>query len=578
MDDRLRKPFIFIVYDKSELALAASLQELFEAWGCDTFQCGQSRRKHKDFRDDLRENLFESDLVVLLLSREFCWSQYCQAETGSAMVLDKPVIPIIVSPATEQEIESGEVAPVFAKYQCLFTADPDFVTKLESSLRDSLRERKTRLTHLRTRIQSLERSELHQPRFDHDEKDMDRRKAVESAVKHICEKYALYQPKKAISSVWPRLADEDCKESIVGNIRKSLEDRASATVLVFVGVSLKYSLKLIRIALAKSEIPSADKASTPKTLRITLVHMDSASYILHALGDGTDITSIRDSFDDFKWRKIYAEWQELCAERLIKLEEPILHRIDYIPPRVGLLIDDKFLYAGRCSIRPIGDWDVPMSDVHGHGPPGADYDPKFNLDVGENEYHFYQRDSKTRNNDPTWRAMREFKGFVVAYRQSKFNAGITPIWESDEWYAQLHRYISARKQSDEITFVSATSQRFGKLIKKALDVGAKVNIYLHDPDPSRKSVSAYTNWLRNGVGDKVARATILGYEHSPTFRAVIVGDVAIGLQPYTFADGEPGVAEKTGKLKLCFIISRGFNRFAELRDNVLESLTEPRVC
>ena len=29
MDDRLRKPFIFIVYDKSELALAASLQELY---------------------------------------------------------------------------------------------------------------------------------------------------------------------------------------------------------------------------------------------------------------------------------------------------------------------------------------------------------------------------------------------------------------------------------------------------------------------------------------------------------------------------------------------------------------------
>jgi TIR domain len=573
MHDKPRRPFIFIVYHDSEVDLADSLTALFEGWGYDASYI-RHERDVADYRSELRERIFKCDLVVLLLSREFRWSSHCQAEVGSAMILEKPFVPIVVSPATLKEVE--EIAPALAGSQYEFTNDPNLVTRLEEILRAKLVHRNERLTKLLSRLHALEGGELQSPRTVYDPEEVYRRRKVEDGIRNIEEKYRLFQPKKAISSAWPSLADRDCWESIVGNIRKSLEDRSNDTVLVVVGVSLKYSLNLIATALEKAGRLTAEEAGTSKKLRITLVHMDSESHILHAMGDARDISSIRDNFDDINWPKIHDTWKSLSALLSIELEEPIRHRIDYIPPRVGILIDDKFLYAGSCSFRLIGDFDVPMRDVHTNATLRAGNIPIFNLDVGENEYRFYKRSQGPRKNNPdaSHRAMREFKGSVVAYRQAKFNVGVIPLWESDEWIKQIRMYISACKQSDEIIFVSATPQRFEPLIRNALGVGAKVKIYLHDADPGLKAVSDYTNWLQNSVGDKIARATILGYEHSPTFRAVIVGDVAIGLQPYTSAGGKLGGPEITRKLPLCFIINSRFSRFAELKRSVLESLEE----
>jgi hypothetical protein len=333
---------------------------------------------------------------------------------------------------------------------------------------------------------------------------------------------------------------------------------------------LKYSLNLIATALEGTRRPTADEKSTSKKLRITVVHMDSESYILHAMADVTDIKSIGDNFDDINWPKIYDTWKELCALVSIDLEDPIRHRIDYIPPRVGLLIDDEYLYAGRCSMRLIGDFDVPIRDVHSNAPPRAGSIPRFNLDVGENEYQFYKREKTTKKTDRTFRAMRGFKGSVVAYRQREFNAGIRPIWKPDVWMAQLKLYIEARNKGDEITFVSATSMKFEPLVRAALEVEAKVKIYLHDAKPGSKVIPDLR--VRLGLGKADTRVTIHGYKHPPTFRAVIVAEVAIGLQPYISADTRAVGSDMTKKLPLCFIITRNFSQFQGLRDIMLKSL------
>jgi hypothetical protein len=104
VDKPLRKPFIFIVYQDFEHKLAANLQRLFETWGYEAFQCRQGDRDGEAYRRELRENIRKSDLVLFLLSREFRWSSYCQAEAGTAMALEKPYIPIIIFPATPEEV------------------------------------------------------------------------------------------------------------------------------------------------------------------------------------------------------------------------------------------------------------------------------------------------------------------------------------------------------------------------------------------------------------------------------------------------------------------------------------------
>jgi TIR domain len=579
MPDKPREPFIFIVYTESELNLAKALKALFEGWGCEAFFDQQDERVHADFRDDLRDKIFKCDVVVFLLSREFRWSAYCQSEAGWTMALGKPFIPIIVSPATLEDVNRGDIAPVLSKLHCISTGDPDFLTRLQGSVQSALNQKKQKLTELLAKLHEHEGAEWRAPNVFNDTKGAELREKVAIALKNIEENYRLYQPKQTESRSWPSLTDDDCKESIVGVICKSLEDRTKETVLIVVGVSLKYSLGLITNAIVgfitnapeRTSGPPAGGASIRKKLKITLVHMDSEAHILHAMGDEKDIGAIRENFDDVNWARIYETWKELCASVSIELEEPIRHQIDYIPPRVGILIDDKFLYAGRCSLRPLGNYELPLSLVHSNSPPPPGVNIKFNLDVGENEYLFYRRDDAKTKKDDTFRAMREFKGSVLAYRLPKFNAGMRPLWESDDWLRELNRYIDGCTDADTVVFISATSQRFAQSIRKARKVGATVEIYLHSSDPGSMAIPNLKTRL--GIGDDMDdRIRIFGYQHSPTFRAVIIGDLAIGIQPYTSADLNSRAADMTQKLPLCLIITRRLNRFADLKKSLLSSM------
>ena len=404
MENRLRKPFIFIVYQGFEAELAESLQHLLESWGYQAFQCRQGDRVGEAFRSELRENIRKSDLVIFLISREFRWSPYCQAEAGTAMALEKPCIPILIPPS-EREEAGFTVAPVVEGIQPIRASDRNFISSLQSEIIKLLSRSKESMTKLIANLLYLQETQLSGFAIHDVKKEASNRDDVRAKIQTIHEDYLLSQPKQAISRVWSTLGDPDCRASIVGNVKKFLLGEEKTVVLTFIGVSLKYSLHLITDALQEVEESRADVSIPKKTLQIRLVHMHEQSHILHALKDHRDIESIRESFGK-QWPVTKAKWKAWCGAE-IEFMEPALYRIDYIPPRVGIMLEvgkESFLYAGRCAFK--------QTDPHL---------PIFNLDVGENEYLFYSKNASTVPNDANCKAIDEFKASFNAYREVRNN-------------------------------------------------------------------------------------------------------------------------------------------------------------
>lgn len=248
MQEAHRKPFIFIVYQNSEHTLAVGLQRLFEEWGYNVFQCRQGDRDGQAYRAELRENLRKSDVAVILLSREFQWSPYCQTEAGTVMALEKPYVPVLVPPARREDV-GNEIAPVLEGVQLLYAADPNFISLLQAAVAKAIGRSKDSLKKLISRLQEIERSELSDFAPTNVEEDDAKRAYVHASIRDIESRYRLSQPKKRLLSLWPSLADSACKTSIVGNMTNCLGEEDDETVFTFAGVSLKYSLHLISDAL-----------------------------------------------------------------------------------------------------------------------------------------------------------------------------------------------------------------------------------------------------------------------------------------------------------------------------------------
>jgi hypothetical protein len=100
----LRKPRIFIAYQIAELTLADALHELFTSLGYEAFHCRTEGKDAEQYRKDLRQRLLLSDITVFILSREFQWSAYCQAEAGTVMAVDMPFVAVLNSLARSRAI------------------------------------------------------------------------------------------------------------------------------------------------------------------------------------------------------------------------------------------------------------------------------------------------------------------------------------------------------------------------------------------------------------------------------------------------------------------------------------------
>lgn len=312
-----------------------------------------------------------------------------------------------------------------------------------------------------------------------------------------------------------------------------------------------------------------NKPAIKKSLSINLVYMDDQSHILHALRDTRDMDAIRLNFGQ-DWLKTKADWETFCGSA-IELTKPSLYRIDYIPPRVGILMEtgagEAILYAGRCSFRQT-DQRLPV----------------FTLDVGENEYLFYKKSPTNETDDEDAKAIKEFKAAFNAYRQSQNNSGVTPIWTSNSWIERLREYIGVPPDTKykaerlrEVTFISGTATKFESLIIEAVKNEARVRVYLHDTSSPPRRIRNLHGRLKRELGDAADSVEHHRYQHPATFRGVVIGNVAIGLQIYVNADdpiassvrNKGAKTENVKKLPICFIITPCFRHFEELKQAVL---------
>jgi len=549
MQHQPRKPRIFIVYQKAERQLADRIWELYEAWGCQPFHCRHDDIDKNEYREKLRTNIRASDLVVLLLSREFRWSEYCQAEAGTAIALAKPFIAIVVPPAFKKDV--GAIAPVLEGLEYVSLDDHDFVSTLRDKTVARLREGREAFTEMRTLFETLENQELTPLRECSLRTKRTKNAEIGAAVEAIGAAYALSHPPRDHVASWGSLESPHCVESIVGNIRQSLESPSPKTSLTFVGVSLKFSLRLISDALqGVSRERKGQRRLNKKTLTITLVHMDGQSHILHAM-NVQDTVIIRSNFER-DWMKIKRGWDKACRRAAIVPSEPLVHRIDYLPPRVGILIDESILFAGRCAFERRGKADA------------------FELRVGELEYLFYKRNGKLDASDDNARkAIAEFQGFVKAYSHKKNNVGLTPLTDSDEWMGRLRQYIeSSEDRIREVTFISATATKFLPLIIRLLREHKKatIRVFVHDSGTSSSHVDNVKTRIKHNLERLPKNLTVASYRHAATVRAIVIDDVLIALQPYINED-ESSRGRK-GALPLCVIVTKCFEHFEKLKRDV----------
>jgi hypothetical protein len=261
--------------------------------------------------------------------------------------------------------------------------------------------------------------------------------------------------------------------------------------------------------------------------------MDANSHNLPSLKAENDLTSIYQTLNrDFEVAK--AAWIVHCSDANVTLlEEHIkVRRIDYIPPRVGIMIDQEELYAGRCSIQQ-------------HRTDGQHH-----LLVGESEYyHFSSQDTEVSGPD----RIREFSHAIMAYSNRDHN-GVRLICdraEGHKWIEALQKCVKNYSGISEIKLVSNTGSNFEYLIESSLEYKINVRVYTLDPNSAPKWAQDKIDLLKTNLkrfrktrrGRTSASCTFHACSHPSTFRAAVIGERVVGLHTYNpssdWKDHEP---------------------------------------
>lgn len=237
------RPFIFIVYSDYEHKLAEALKGLLESWGFEAFFCRQESRAlgtSRTYREDLAKKLAKADLVVLLLSNAFRQSQYCQAEAGATVTLEKPHIQIMIPPVGYRTI--NDVSPV-----------------LEGGLIIDGGQPLTAVKELRAQLAArFAEQELPMTTDPHAERTCVA--ALNAALSVATTRYDIEPPSRALLGYWDTLTDASA--SIIANIREAVA--TGATNVAVVGVSLKYSITILTTAI---EAAAADAKAAGRPVR-----------------------------------------------------------------------------------------------------------------------------------------------------------------------------------------------------------------------------------------------------------------------------------------------------------------------
>ena len=569
---------IFIVYESHEVKLAEALKQLFQHWGIGTVYCRQEIRGlavSEPYRQFLAEQLSTARLVIPLLSPSFQWSSYCQAEVGACATFKKPMISVIIPPSSINDVRA--ISPVLEGFDYVI-ASPSLPRWPPKKLFDILKsvggpdrwETQNFINDLQSKILQALQLEIH-GQNSQDAEEVRLRRNAEGALRSIIEDNYFRLPRRELVLVWPSIDDRITPDdnqipslapiSIKEHIKLSLLDPdIPTTALTFVGVSLKFSLRLITAALEELaydhqnniRLITVARDGTKKALQVTLVHMGDQAHILHALHDQIDIRNIVASFHE-GWLETRTRWSKSCSDMGIDLLTPQKVCIDYIPPRIGILIDGSFLYAGRCSFPERGD-------------------TEFYLRAGENEYFFYDRTSPRGGKE-----IEQFEQYVSVYKRSSFY-GVTLVPEPNRWIDTLQHCVAEYPDATQITLISQTCTKFLPLIKAALPRGLVVNVYVQHPDTKpmpaevEAAIRALPVLIRRLIEDQRrlplrAAIYIYYYRHQPTYRVASIGEDVLGIQMYLSRPQEAG-SVTAGELRL--IISKHSSKYSELQQELIE--------
>ena len=544
---------IFIVYTSHEQGIAKSLKVFLEQWGYHTFFCRQMDDRRSlslgTYIAELRGELNRADLVIFILSQEFQWSKYAQGEIGATMFKGTPRINLLIPPADLDEVR--KIAPMLEDHECIVTDVTDqetFFSALRSRLKATLNANNGQAP---ADVEALKNAQ--QDLWDR--------------ILDAVQDYKWNLPSRIEARVWASIRkDTPAHLSIVENIKNSLRTNNETTQLVFVGTSLKFSLAMISQALqefASEVVKAGGRLKSPrKKLKITLIYMDDLSHILHTLNDYDDIRTIRRNLNGNVNRE--KTWEKYCREASIILEKVVQKRIDYIPPRVGILIDGEKLYAGQCYFEPAGI------------PDGNDTVAAYRLLVGEREYFYY-----TNKDERGVKAIGDFNASVAVYSDPK-NNGVMLALNRNEWMERLRSCIETYEDVQNIILISETCSKFADLVTAALsDMTSchgpkRVKIYVRDPNDTLfssesqslvNSLERKIHSLIGGVSLGKGCIEIYYYRHEPTFRAVLIGNAVLGVQMYERSQGTGGNLElKPGPLRI--IAARYSAQFPGLKEMV----------
>jgi len=542
------RPFIFIVYSDYEHDLAAALKALLESWGFDAFFCRQEMRvlgTSRSYRQDLAENLAKADLVILLLSNAFRQSQYCQAEAGATVTLNKPHVQVMIPPVGYATIK--DVSPVLEGWEIIDGGQPQTVV---DKLRGQL---------------AVKFADLGLPRTTDPHAEQTGAAALEAAIEAAIARYRVEPPSQALTGYWDTLTK--ASDSIIATIREAVAN--GATDVAVVGVSLKFSINILSTAIEAAAADAIASGKPAGPLTIELVHVDDQSHILHSLKDNVDIGNVL-HYLRVGWPERKAEWQATCQAAGIEVDikEPVA--IDYIPQQVGIRIrglpaDASVLYAGSCSFDRRGREVI--------------------LLVGEREYAYYS--SRSADARAT-KAIAVFNQYLAQYRSPR-HSGATLVLDHTEWIKRLEECVTLYPDLDELVLVSNTSQKLFPLIIPALRRGLTVKAYTSPPDLLSPREAANVESLPEDIDAEIASwlppgwAGAVELRHTtnlPTFRAALIGDAVLGLQAYTIngnahaaANARPDDAQRRLvtpliPTELRLIVTRYGEHFQKLREMV----------
>jgi hypothetical protein len=165
--------------------------------------------------------------------------------------------------------------------------------------------------------------------------------------------------------------------------------------------------------------------------------------------------------------------------------------------------------------------------------------------VGEGEYAFYTAslpnpyalalDKRGAN------MIDVFDQYIRHYSNSGHNDGATVVANHTEWIQRLERCVEQYEDINDLLLFSNTGTKLLPLVVPALKRQWAVRYYVTRPDlltpeeaPTVRSLKEDLKIeMKSSSGDPVSqRAELLYLPRLPTFRAALIGNAVLGLEPY----------------------------------------------